>query len=69
MTLPLRRGEEQERNDTHENHNAYGSHRVLMVLDNENRSDESSYAEEEVDELNPIILVITGKENEDTEVA
>lgn len=40
-----------------------------MVLDNENRSDESSYAEEEVDELNPIILVITGKENEDTEVA
>jgi hypothetical protein len=40
-----------------------------MVVDDESWSDESSNAEEEVDELYPIILVVTGKEDEDAEVA
>lgn len=40
-----------------------------MIVDDECRSDESSDPEEEAEELNPIILAISRKEDEYTEVA
>lgn len=55
--------------ETKENDDTNGTHSHLLEENDEGRTYEASNSKEKVDELNPIILIVTGEENEYAKIA
>lgn len=59
---------EGKRNQAEENSNTDCPHGVLLKVDDESRTNESTYSEEEIEELNPIVLIVSSEKLKDAEI-